>query len=109
MRRLIMLVAVLAIVGASFTSASALTDAQKCDKVKSIAAGKFFATAMKCLTKSFGTLFDSSTCVAAAEVSCIASFNKADTAFGGECLNVGNGPSVCAETEQAARDIYGRI
>ena len=110
MKTTIRVLGALTIVLALASSSHALTDAAKCDKKKSVAAGALFKKAMACFTKNFGDpTFDEVPCIDDAQAKCVEKFGKADEKFPSDCLSLGNGADVCQAAREAAADVYGGI
>ena len=85
--------------------AGAATEQQKCNKIKSKAAGKLFTAIQKCRQIKFvDPAFDEATCIFAGMDKLIAVFAKADTKF--TCVVEGNGLTIAQDIEQAGNLIF---
>jgi len=92
------------------TSASALTNTQRCDKAKSLASGKEFYSCMKCQTTEFGNpAFDEDACRNKAYSKCYTAFARSDLLYAGSCLSPGNGPGICSDTISSCDSIWSSI
>jgi hypothetical protein len=111
MTRIFQGVAAAVLIAAFATGAFAASNIVKCHNAKGKAAAKAFSACMKCRIKHFTAddamkTFDVARCQTDATNACMTAFSAADTKYGVECVQNGNGSAQCGEISNACTDIY---